>query len=62
MADVQLLSKVCARALAFIGKKLDLNTDITVIQPNQEVKDTLHSVGFLEQATVVEQTPHVATA
>jgi anti-anti-sigma regulatory factor len=62
MADVHTLSKACARALAFIGKKLDLNTDITVIQPNQDVKDTLRSVGFLEQVTVVDDTPQVATA
>jgi anti-anti-sigma regulatory factor len=62
MADVHMLSKTCARALAFIGKKLDINTDIAVVQPNQEVKDTLQDVGFLEQATVVEKTPQVATA
>jgi mannose/cellobiose epimerase-like protein (N-acyl-D-glucosamine 2-epimerase family)/anti-anti-sigma regulatory factor len=62
MADVRTLSKACARALAFIGKKLDLNTDIAVMQPNQEVKATLHNVGFLEQAAVVEQTPQAATA
>jgi anti-anti-sigma regulatory factor len=62
MADVHTLSKACARALAFVGKKLDINTDISVMQPRQEVKDTLHSVGFLEQATVVEATPPTATA
>jgi anti-anti-sigma regulatory factor len=59
---VHTLSKACARALAFIGKKLDIHTDITVIQPNQDVKDTLRSVGFLEQVTVVDDTPQVATA
>jgi anti-anti-sigma regulatory factor len=62
MADVHTLSKACARALAFIGRKLDINTDIYVMQPNQEVKDTLQDVGFLEQAMVVDQVPQVATA
>ena len=62
MADVHTLSKACARALAFIGKKLDISTAITVVQPRQEVQDTLRSVGFLEPATVVEAVPSTATA
>jgi anti-anti-sigma regulatory factor len=62
MADVHSMSTACARALVFLSEKLDINTDILVKQMNQDVKESLQSVGFLEQVTVVDDTPQVATA
>ncbi len=54
MADVQTMSKECARLLTFIETKLNMDMDVYLVGANDEVKATLQSIEFLEETTVLD--------
>jgi anti-anti-sigma factor len=53
MEDLQAISSMCARALAFSAKRLDIETEVFIVGTPDRVKDTLQHVGFLEEAIVL---------
>jgi len=53
MEDLQTMSDMCARLLAFNARRLDIETKVFIVGAADRVKGALQRVGFLEEATVV---------
>ncbi|MDQ3760440.1 MAG: AGE family epimerase/isomerase [Actinomycetota bacterium] len=54
LARLRSISDMCARAFAFAQQDLEMNTTISVIGANPEVKRTLEDVGALDGVTVLD--------
>ncbi len=52
--DLQSMSQASARALAFARQKMDFNTEVQIIGLQDGVKESLKSVDFLEEVTVLD--------
>lgn len=53
MEDLQTMSDMCARLLAFNARRLDIETKVFIVGAADRVKGALQRVGFSEEATVV---------
>jgi mannose/cellobiose epimerase-like protein (N-acyl-D-glucosamine 2-epimerase family)/anti-anti-sigma regulatory factor len=54
LSGLRSMSERCARAFAFAQQDLDLDTTISVVGANPEVKNTLEDVGALNGVTVLD--------